>query len=120
MCVRLCMTSSRENRVPRPMSHLRYVREELSRVKVGHEVGLGADERVEVGGLVVRPYHESDDTPHGNHPVVALPAGPFLERPHLIWTTSIKRFSVARRSSYQQKSLVNDNNQQQQQQQRQQ
>lgn len=64
-------------------AYLGYVREKLARVQVRHEVRLGADERIEVGGLVVRPDHESDDAPYSHDAVVALPAGALLERPHL-------------------------------------
>lgn len=64
-------------------AYLGCVRQQLPRVQVRHEVGLGADERVEVGGLVVGPDDESNHAPHGDNPVVALPARAFLECPHL-------------------------------------
>ena len=64
-------------------AYLGCVRQQLPRVQVRHEVGLGADERVEVGGLVVGPDDESNHAPHGDNPVVALPARALLECPHL-------------------------------------
>lgn len=72
-------------------THLRNIREQLPRVEIRHEVRLGADEGIEVGGLVVRPDDEGDDSPHGNDAVVPLPARPLLEGPHLFEGTKPKQ-----------------------------